>query len=89
VEWAVCQRVDQQPRRPNPVPSTRHYVFVTGRVELETFATQHGQCEGTTIMPVRCLASAIQQESNMPILLLVGVPVFLLGGGYLIIHAMH
>jgi len=40
-------------------------------------------------MPVRCLASVIQQESNMPILLLVGVPVFLLGGGYLIIHAMH
>ena len=28
-------------------------------------------------------------ESNMPILLLVGVPVFLLGGGHLIIHAMH
>jgi len=25
----------------------------------------------------------------MPILLLVGVPVVLLGGGYFIIHAMH
>jgi hypothetical protein len=29
------------------------------------------------------------RRATMPILLLVGVPVFLLGGGYLIIHAMH
>jgi hypothetical protein len=28
-------------------------------------------------------------RSTMPILLLVGVPVVLLGGGYFIIHAMH
>jgi hypothetical protein len=37
----------------------------------------------------RYQASANTWESIMPILLLVGVPVFLLGGGYLIIHAMH
>jgi hypothetical protein len=43
---------------------------------------------GTGIIFARYPARTTK-ESNMPILLLVGVPVFLLGGGYLIIHAMH
>jgi hypothetical protein len=30
-----------------------------------------------------------QQEAKMPVLLLVGIPVLLLGGGYMIIHTMH
>jgi hypothetical protein len=44
---------------------------------------------GTGIIFPRYRAARTTTESNMPILLLVGVPVFLLGGGYLIIHAMH
>jgi hypothetical protein len=28
-------------------------------------------------------------EANMPILLLIGIPVVVVGGGYLIIHAIH
>jgi hypothetical protein len=62
---------------------------VTSCRELENFAPQHAERLGTQSRQAHYLAIAIQQESNMPILLLVGVPVFLLGGGYLIIHAMH
>src|SRR5689334_17592991 len=61
-EWdgRMAQRVDRQRGWRNPVPSTFHYVFVTRRREPEYFAAQHGSQAGTTIMPVRYYASAIQ-----------------------------
>jgi hypothetical protein len=37
----------------------------------------------------RLMSQSYKRRLAMPILLLVGVPVVLLGGGYFIIHAMH
>jgi hypothetical protein len=45
---------------------------------------------GTSFCPARCLDSEnLHQEIHMPIFLLVGIPVILLGGGYMIITHMH
>jgi hypothetical protein len=43
---------------------------------------------GTPILNKRFLHN-VGTEENMPILLLIGIPVVVVGGGYLIIHAIH